>query len=301
MQALSDPQGIYVATVTPFTDDGSTVDDARLHALVERLVGAGVGGFVPCGSTGEFAHLTTDERKHVAESFIESVGGRKPVIVHTGALTTAEAVALSIHAERSGANAVMVVPPFYDALTWPELVAHYQAVAEATDLPIVAYNIPGPTGVDLGPARVVALAEAVPNVQFVKDSSGNAMAVTELVERHADKITVLNGGDTLTLLGFVAGTRASIWGAANVVPDLCVRLWREVVIDRQLDAAKETWARLWPLMDFFESSTYAAAIKAGCDLIDQTAGPTRRPFLPLDPAQIARLRGLLVAAGVSTR
>src|SRR5215510_8939633 len=121
--------GVLPALITPFTEDGSALDTGSVAAVVERLVGAGVGGLVPGGSTGEFTTLTNAERRRLIEVTVEAADGRVAVVAGTGALSTRETVELSVHAERAGATAVMIVPPFYDALSWPELFAHYTAVA----------------------------------------------------------------------------------------------------------------------------------------------------------------------------
>lgn len=292
--------GIFAATVTPFTPDGSEVDEAGIDHLTERLLAAGVAGLVPCGSTGEFAHLSHDERVRVVERFIAAAAGRVPVIAHTGALTTAETVELSVRAAAAGASAVMIVPPFYDVLSWRELVAHFEAVADAVSVPLVLYNLPGVTGLDLTPAMIIQLVEAVPAIRYLKDTSGKASALVELVERYGDRVTTFNGWDTLTMLGFAAGTRASIWGAVNVVPEVCVELWRVMVERADLNAGQAIWKRLWPILDFFESHPYGPSVKAGCDLVGASAGPSRRPFLPLEADDLARLGQLLRAAGVRT-
>src|SRR5918998_3959352 len=147
---MSEPfHGVLPALITPFTDDGDAIDRQALATIVDRLVGAGVGGLVPGGSTGEFTALTNAERRQLVELTVEAAGGRVPVVAGTGALSTRETVELSAHAERAGAAAVMIVPPFYDALGWRELLAHYRAVAERIRIPTVYYNLPGASGVTL--------------------------------------------------------------------------------------------------------------------------------------------------------
>src|SRR5919199_5272596 len=147
---MSEPfHGVLPALITPFTEDGAAIDAQALAANVERLIGAGVGGLVPGGSTGEFTTLTNSERRQLTEVTVEAAAGRVPVVAGTGALSTRETVELSVHAEASGATAVMIVPPFYDPLSWRELLAHYAAVAEAISIPIMYYNIPGASGVRL--------------------------------------------------------------------------------------------------------------------------------------------------------
>ena len=146
---MPDFHGVLPALITPFTEDGADVDADALAAHVDRLVDAGVGGLVPGGSTGEFTTLTNAERREVIEVTVEAAAGRVPVVAGTGALSTRETVELSLHAERAGAAAVMVVPPFYEALGWRELLAHYTAVADAISIPIMYYNLPSASGVTL--------------------------------------------------------------------------------------------------------------------------------------------------------
>src|SRR5919206_3215083 len=132
--------GVLPALITPFTDDGSAIDTQALAANVERLIGAGVAGLVPGGSTGEFTTLTTADRRQLTEATVAAAAGRVPVVAGTGALSTRETVELSMHAAQAGAAAVMIVPPFYDAPSWRELLAHFTAVADAIDIPIMYYN-----------------------------------------------------------------------------------------------------------------------------------------------------------------
>src|SRR5919198_6589056 len=147
---MSEPfHGVLPALITPFTEDGGAIDSPALAANVDRLVGAGVGGLVPGGSTGEFTTLTNAERRELVEVTVEAAAGRVPVVAGTGALSTRETIELSVHAERAGADAVMIVPPFYDALSWRELLAHYRVVADAIDIPIMYYNLPSASGVKL--------------------------------------------------------------------------------------------------------------------------------------------------------
>src|ERR687895_223959 len=147
---MSEPfHGVLPALVTPFTADGDAIDAQALAAIVDRLVGPGGGGLVPGGSTGEFTTLTNAERRLLIEVTVEAAGGRVPVVAGTGALSTRETVELSVHAEQAGAAAVMIVPPFYDALSWRELLAHYTAVADRISIPIMYYNLPAATGVRL--------------------------------------------------------------------------------------------------------------------------------------------------------
>jgi len=293
--------GVLPALITPFTDDGEAIDADALGALVERVVGAGVGGLVPGGSTGEFTTLSHAERRELVEITVEAAAGRVPVVAGTGALSTEETVELSVHAEAAGAAAVMVVPPFYDTLSWRELLAHYRAVAERISIPIMYYNLPGATGQTLTLAQFRELRDAA-RVTSLKDTGGDAVAATELIQAGQSGPTLLNGWDTLTFAALAAGVRAVVWGTASIMPEQCVELHRLLIDDIDLAAARELWARLWPLCAFLERQSYPAAVKAGCALVGQATGPTRAPLLPLDDDATAELARLVVAAsGVATR
>jgi 4-hydroxy-tetrahydrodipicolinate synthase len=281
--------GVLPALITPFSEDGDAIDEAALAANVERLIAAGVGGLVPGGSTGEFTTLSNAERRRVAEVVIEAAAGRVPVVPGTGALSTRETVELSVHAERAGAAAVMVVPPFYDAPKWHELKAHYEAVADAISIPIMYYNLPGATGVELTAAQLRELP-----ISALKDTGGDAIAATELIQTGAP--TLLNGYDTLTFAALAAGVEAIVWGAASILPEECVELHRLLIDDIDLPAARELWARLWPLCQFLEGQSYSAAVKTACRLVGDTTGPVRAPLLELDEEATAELRGLLERA-----
>jgi dihydrodipicolinate synthase/N-acetylneuraminate lyase len=290
-------RGILVATVTPFTQHETEVDVSKIRALVDQMVSSNVGGLVPCGSTGEFFHMTVAERKLATEAFIDSADGRLPVIAHTGALTTAEAINLSQHAASCGASALMLVPPFYERVSARELEAHYTAVARSVDIPIVLYNIPAASSTEVSPAEVARLG-AIPGVRYLKDSSGSAQVLNELFLRHSGAVTSWNGSDSLTLYGFVLGATASVWGAANFVPSECVALF-DAVQASNLGLARDLWSGLWPIMDMLEKSPYASVVKAGCRIAGWDMGEPRRPFLPLSSEAYETLRNLM--ASLSSR
>jgi 4-hydroxy-tetrahydrodipicolinate synthase len=292
---MSEPfHGVLPALITPFTDDGGALDTDALAANVERLIAAGVGGLVPGGSTGEFTTLSNAERRELIEATVAAAAGRVPVVAGTGALSTRETVELSVHAEQAGAAAVMVVPPFYEPLPWRELLAHYTAVADAIGIPIMYYNLPSATGVTLTAEQLGALP-----IACLKDTGGDHTAATELIQ--TDGPVLLNGWDTQTFAALAAGVRAVVWGAASILPDECVELHRLLIDDIDLPAARELWARLWPLCRFLESTTYSAAVKAACALVGDTTGPVRAPLLPLDDAATSELAELIQAAGSQTR
>lgn len=278
--------GVLPALITPFTPDSSAIDTPALAAIVDRLIAAGVGGLVPGGSTGEFTTLTGAERRQLVETTVDAAAGRVPVIAGTGALSTRETIELSVHAEQAGASAVMVVPPFYDALSWRELLAHYTAIADAIDIPIMYYNLPSASGQRLTAAQLRELP-----IACLKDTGGDAVAATELIQ--TDGPTLLNGWDTLTFAALAAGVEAVVWGVASILPKECLELHRLLIDDIDLLAARELWACLWPLCQFLESQSYPAAVKAACALVGDRTGPVRAPLLPLDEAATSELGALL--------
>jgi dihydrodipicolinate synthase/N-acetylneuraminate lyase len=187
----------------------------------------------------------------------------------------------------------MIVPPFYDALSWRELLAHYTAVADEIAIPIMYYNLPSASGVRLTAAQLTELP-----VSCLKDTGGDAVAATELI--HGDGPTLLNGWDTLTFATLAAGVRAVVWGTASILPEQCVELHRLLIDDIDLPAARELWARLWPLCRFLENESYPAAVKAACRLVGDATGPVRAPLLPLDDAATGELAVLLGSATLVT-
>lgn len=290
--------GVLVALVTPFTSDAADIDVPVLREHVDRLIQAGVHGLVPGGSTGEFTALTLAERKQLTEECVKAADGRVPVVAGTGALSTAEAVELGRHAAEVGAAALMVVPPFYDAPNLDEVKEHLEAVHAASGLPVVYYNIPSASGVRLSAAEIAELG-SVPGVDYLKDTSGDAVSLSELLVAHADRITAFNGWDTLTFFGMASGAKGAVWGATNVIPELSMQLWDAVAVRGDLAEGRELWTKIWPICNFLESYNYAAAVKTGLELVGHPAGPVRKPFNLLDDEARAQFRQLLADAGVA--
>ncbi len=290
-------EGVLPALITPFVADGSSVDVDALDLLVERCIEAGVGGLVPTGSTGEFTTLSTEERHTVLERVVKAAAGRVPTIAGCGALSTAETIALSVHAEETGAAAVMIVPPFYDPLTWRELVGHFAAVAERVSIPIMFYNYPAATGLRPSADQLAEL-RRVAGVSSFKDTGGDAVAATEFFQRGEELPTLLNGYDTLTFSALAAGVRGVIWGAASIIPKACVELHHLLIEEADLRAARVLWSSIWPLCRFLESTSYVAAVKAGCSLVGLPTGPVRAPLLELSDAERDELVRLIEGVDV---
>jgi len=289
-------KGILAAVTTPFTPDASAVDESALRAQVDRLVAAGIHGIVPCGTTGEFTTLTPQEYRRVIEVYVEAAGGRIPVVAGIGALSTQGAIELAQHAERVGADAVMVVPPFYDPLSFDSLKSFLADVAAAINLSIMYYNVPGCTGIRLTADQIAELG-AIDGVDYLKDTSGDAVTLADLLVNRQDQIKAFNGWDTLTFFGLSSGAEASVWGVAGIVPELAVQLWQTVAEQGDLVKGRELWRDLWTLSDFLESVDYVAGVKASLEIIGQPVGPARRPTQPLAAADREKLTAILGRVG----
>ena len=293
-----DLHGILVALITPFTDGGHTVDEDRLEAHIEHLIGAGVHGLVPGGSTGEFSAMALDERKRLLELSIKHARGRVPVVAGIGALSTKDCVDLATHAAGVAAAALMVVPPFYDPVNLEQLRELMAEIHNASKLPIMYYNIPSASGLTLSPREIAGLSEV--GVRYLKDTSGDAPDFTELLFGLHHKITAFNGWDTLTFYGLAAGAKGSVWGAPNLIPELSVQLWDALSVRGDLKQGRELWAKIWPICKFLESYNYSSAIKTGLELLGRDMGGLRKPFALLTGAPRDELRRLLENAGLKT-
>src|SRR5215469_15995375 len=180
-------RGVLTALATPFAPDGN-IDEGALRALVDRSIGGGVHGVVACGSTGEFSALSSDERRLVVETVVGHVAGRVPVIAQTGATSTAEAIRLSRHARSAGANVVMPVAPYYEPLSIDDTLSYLRAVAGSVDIPVMLYNLPVATGIDLDPDTVGALAREIENIRYIKNTTIDLNQAAALIHNHGDVI-----------------------------------------------------------------------------------------------------------------
>jgi dihydrodipicolinate synthase/N-acetylneuraminate lyase len=290
-------QGVLAAIPTPFTADGSAVDADALRAQVERMIDGGLGGIVPTGTTGEFTSLTDAEYRDVIRLNVEAAAGRIPVVAGIGSASVPGAVELAKYAEEVGADAIMLVPPFYDPLTFDALKVFLQTISEAIGIQIMYYNVPGATGVTLDAAQLAEIG-GIDGVDYYKDTSGDAVTFTDVLTSRSHHITAFNGWDTLTFYGLALGAKGSVWGVAAIVPEHAAELFRVVAIEKDLDKGRELWAPLWALSDVLESVNYSAAIKAALELTGNPVGPARSPILPLPDEDRDRLAKVLADLGV---
>ena len=289
-------RGILSAICTPFRSGDGAVDEPALRDLVEGTIKAGVHGLVPCGGTGEFAALSMEERKRVAEITTEQARGRVPLAPHVGATSTAWAVELAKHAESIGADAVMAVSPYFEPISLDEVYGYFKDISDAVHIPIIVYNIPIATGMNLRPDFLARLAREIKNVRYVKDSSGDFTQVCELLYRYGNAVTVFNGWDPITFSGLALGSKGSVWGAPNVMPKQCADLFNLIEAGR-LSEAGSLWNVMWPVSQFLHTEGYVASVKAGANLIGYRVGNPRLPIRPLSPQKTNELRTLLIRAG----
>ena len=292
-------RGIFVALITPFTDDGSAIDKDRLKTHIDWMIECGIHGFVPGGSTGEFTALSVAERKELTELCVEYAAGRVPVVAGTGALHTKECLELAAHASQAGASALMVVPPFYDPVNYEQLLELLSEISSVASIPIMYYNIPPASGLTLTTDELAGLSKA--GVQYMKDTSGNAPALTDLLFEKKDQITAFNGWDTLTFYGLAAGAKGSVWGATNLIPELSAQLWDAIVVKGDLKLGREIWSKIFPICKFLESVHYGAAVKTGVELRGYKTGGLRKPFALLGEEKKQELAELLKKAGVDVK
>ena len=290
------PPGVIPAMVTPL-DSQQRVNPGVLRQLTDYLIGGGVHGLFVLGSQGEFWAFDEDEKRQVIETVVEAARRRVPVYAGTGAVTTREAVRLTVMAERAGADAVSVITPFFVTPSSGELYEHYVAIARATRLPVVLYANPSRTNCPLSPSVVQRLA-AIENIVGIKDSSGDLSLTAEYVRVGGERFSVLAGRDTLILASLVYGARGAIAATANVAPALVASIYDRFTAGDQAGALRAQ-QELAPLRHAFELGTFPAVIKEALNLIGIPVGPCRAPVGPLEPDRRAQLVGILRDLGLA--
>ncbi len=286
-------RGILTALTTPFTADGE-LDESTLRAVVDRSIDGGVHGVVACGSTGEFTALSADERRRIVEVVVDQAGGRVPVIAQTGATSTAEAIRLSRHAESVGADVVMTIAPYYEALSPEETTRYLKDVAGSVSIPVMLYNIPMATGVDLAPDTVGALAREVENISYIKNTTIDMAQSAQLIHHYGDVISTFVGWDSLLLASLVEGAAGVMAGTANIVPAELVAVW-DAVQTGDIAAARAAWNSIYPVIDAIMQQPFVSAVKAVLGAVALPVGVPRAPMAPLDEQATARIADLVVA------
>jgi 4-hydroxy-tetrahydrodipicolinate synthase len=288
-----DIHGILAYPVTPFTPEHA-IDTDKLAALVDRLVTGGAHGIVPLGSTGESAYLTENEFDAVVDTTIGVVDGRVPVVIGASDLTTANTVRRARYAERSGADAVMVLPISYWKLSEREIAQHYATIGGAIGIPIMVYNNPATSGVDMSPELLVRMFSDIDNVTMVKESTGDLTRMLRIAELSDGRLPFYNGSNPMALEAFNAGAKGWCTAAPNLRPQPCVDLY-DAVRAGDRARAEAIYADLAPLLRFIVAGGLPTTVKGGLELLGQGVGVPRPPLLPLDDAGRDELRRLLAA------
>lgn len=294
MPANTDIHGILAYPVTPFTEDHQ-IDAGQLAALVDLLVTGGAHGIVPLGSTGESAYLTEAEFDAVIDTTIAVVDRRVPVIIGASDLTTANTIRRAQYAERAGADAVMVLPISYWKLSEREIAAHYAAIGAAIGIPIMVYNNPATSGIDMRPELLVQMFNDIDNVTMVKESTGDLSRMHRIAELSDGQLPFYNGNNPLALKAFNAGAKGWCTAAPNLRPQPCLDLYDAI---RAGDAARaeSLYEDLRPLLEFIVAGGLPTTIKGGLELLGRGVGVPRLPLLPLDDSGREELRRLLAVA-----
>jgi 4-hydroxy-tetrahydrodipicolinate synthase len=282
--------GIIAYPVTPFAGEG--IDSKRLAALVDRLVSSGVHAIAPLGSTGELAYLEEPEFDSVVDTTISTVAGRVPVVVGVSDVTTAKTIRRAKYAQQASADAVMVLPVSYWKLTEREIVQHYRSIGEAIAIPIMAYNNPATSGVDMRPELLVNMFETIDNVTMVKESTGDLTRMQRIAELSGGRLPFYNGSNPLVLDALKAGASGWCTAAPNLRPQPCIDLY-DAVRAGDLEKAQILYDDLKPLLEFIVAGGLATTVKAGLGLLGFRIGDPRAPLLPLDEQGRAELAGML--------
>jgi 4-hydroxy-tetrahydrodipicolinate synthase len=292
MLEIANLKGCGTALVTPFKEDLS-IDEEALRGLVEFQVSEGVDFLVPCGTTGESATLSADEQRRVVEIVLQSAQGRVQVIAGAGGNNTAHVIELARGYERMGVRGLLSVSPYYNHPTQEGLYQHFRAVAEATQLPIIVYNVPPRTAVNILPDTVARLAE-IPNIVGVKEASGDISQVAEICSRVRDDFKVFSGDDSMTLPVIAVGGVGLISVAANEAPRQMTALTR-AALDNDWDQARRLNRELFPLMKANFIETSPGPVKAALAMMGKIKEVYRLPMVPISPETKERLRAVLVS------
>jgi 4-hydroxy-tetrahydrodipicolinate synthase len=287
-------RGTFTVTVTPF-DAAGALDLTALRDFVDWQIAEGIHGLIPLGSTGEFLSLSNDETTAVAETVIRAAAGRVPVVVGTGAEDTREVVRRSREAERLGADGVMIIPPFYSTPSEDELYHHYKMAADAIGIPVMIYNNPAVTNVDLTP-RIVARLATIEGCRYIKESTLEVTRVRDIIRLCGDRMTVFGG--VLGFESFVEGAQGWVAVASNVAPGPMARLFELVVNEGRIPDGRALYLHWLPIIEAVFGPFFVGGTKSLLNHMGFAAGPPRPPRLPLPAAQDAAMQRLVAEFGL---
>jgi len=295
MAKCKELKGCGTALVTPFQADGR-LDEAALKKLVEFQISEGIDFLVPCGTTGESATLTVEEHLRVVELVLSQSNGRVPVIAGAGGNNTRKVIELVRECEKLGADGILSVSPYYNKPTPEGLYQHYRAIAEATSLPVIVYNVPGRTSSNIEPDTIVRLSQ-IENIVGVKEASGNITQVGEIVTRVPDDFLVFSGDDALTLPIIALGGVGVISVISNEVPGPMIKLTR-LCLEGNFEEARRLNKQLFPLMKVNFIETNPIPVKAALAMMGYIEESYRLPLTPMKPENKEKLKNVLAQLGV---
>jgi len=291
MMKISDLKGCGTALVTPFKDDLS-IDEDALRSFVDFQITEGIDFLVPCGTTGESATLSDDEQRRVVEIVLHQARERVPVIAGAGGNNTAHVIKLAREYERLGVQGLLSVSPYYNKPMQEGLYQHFKAVAEATTLPIIVYNVPPRTNVNILPDTIVRLAE-IPNIVGVKEASGDISQIADIITRVPAEFKVLSGDDSMTLPLIALGGVGLISVASNEAPSRLAAMTR-ACLENKWDEARRLNRELFALMKVNFIETSPGPVKAALAMMGKIKEVYRLPMVPVTPETKAKLRSVLV-------
>jgi 4-hydroxy-tetrahydrodipicolinate synthase len=298
-------RGVFVVLVTPFTAEGE-VDHQGMRRNIEWLIGQGVHGLIPLGSTGEFASLTDAQKSAIVATVAEAVQGRVPVVTGATAETTEKAVANARAAEKAGASGILLLPPWYYTPSQDELVVHFRTVADAIGIPLMIYNNPSSSKVDIVPETVARMA-ATPNIRYIKESTGDIRRIAAIRDLTEERVTVFCGWEDMAYESFLAGAKGWVCVIGNVAPRTAVDLFDLVVERGDTEAGWQLYRKMLPFLRYLEyAGKTHKALKHALDGMGLAGGFSSSPKLPLGEGDTRTIERLLrdltgIAAGEPAR
>ncbi len=289
-------KGAGVAIITPFHEDGS-VNYEKFTEIIEEQIAGGTDAIIVCGTTGEAATLTHEEHLDVIRHCVEVVKGRIPVVAGTGSNCTETAVYLSQEAEKIGADALLVVTPYYNKATQNGLFAHFKTVADSVKLPIILYNVPSRTGCNIQPQTLVRLCNEVSNIVGVKEASGNISQVAKIMSLANGKIDLYSGNDDQIVPLLSLGGKGVISVLSNVAPkqthDICQKYF-----DGDVEGSMKEQLRAIELIDALFCEVNPIPVKTALNLMGKEVGPLHMPLSPMEPQNVEKLQNAMKAYGI---
>lgn len=283
-------KGIIAYPITPFHEN-DTINIPLFKEMVEKLIISGSHGIASLGSAGVMPYLSDEEKEAVTEATVQQVRGRIPTLIGVSNLTTEKTIHHAQFAEKAGADAVMIIPMSYWKLTDDEIVAHYDAVARKISIPIMAYNNPSTSGIDMSPTLLKRLLE-IPNITMIKESTGDVQRMHYLRKELGEDVAFYNGSNPLALAAFSAGATGWCTAAPNLIPQLNLDLY-QAIQENQLHKAQDIFYKQVELLKFIVAKGLPRAVKAGLDISGEESGYLRSPLKPLTEIETEELRKIL--------